>query len=187
MRIIEAGHFYQAKGPTTFSELGWGILEKMHSDGDKSLLFIDDVHTLNDVSTDEINLPAVSFSPKADFIVMESAMRDWGFKFLELLKELPKRKRARKYNGNGVWFCSGFPLTNEAGDPLCLLLDAGLTLYKQSLGCKTAINILPDFYQDEQERLLRLVKKAMPDFLLEVVFFNQKAHWQLQPKTLAED
>jgi len=63
-------------------------------------------------------------------------------------------------------------LTNNLGEPLCLLLDAGLTLYKQSLGFKHAVNILPSFYAKEQDALLRLVNKAMPNFQLEVLLFT---------------
>lgn len=172
MRILESGHYYAAKGPTIYSKIGWEILERSKLPSDQSLLFIDDTHSSEDAPKEELELPMIVFNPTADFVVNESAMNDWGLRFLDILRALPKRQRARKNNSSESWFCSGQRLTDDKGKPLCLLLDAGLTLYKRSLCFPQAVNILPYFYKEEQLILMRLVAKAMPDFKLTVMLFN---------------
>ena len=115
-------------------------------------------------------------------MVLESDMKPLAFEFLELLKTLPNSKKAKKRNGGKAWFCSGHALINDNGEPLCLLLDAGLTLYKQSLGFAEAVNILPYYYEEEQRALLRLVSKVMPDFRLEVILFDdEKNYHRIKP------
>lgn len=84
---------------------------------------------------------------------MESAVRPEAETILSILQQLPKKKRARQ-NGNGKWFVSGIPLTDDAGRPLCVLWDAGLTLRKQALGFEGGVNILPFFYEQEHEFLV---------------------------------
>ena len=183
MRLLEAGHYYATKGPTVFSKRGWEILENVSLADNKSLLFIDDVHTsMEDVNKEERDLPIIDFAPLADFTVLESAMREWAFQFLDMLKVLPKRSRAKQSKKNGVWFYADIPLTNKYGEPLCVLLDAGLTLFKQRVsGFNEAINILPFFYEKEQQNLLRLTAKAMPDFRLKVILFDENRHWLMEP------
>ena len=179
-RIIEAGHYYVAKGPTIWSLLGWSILEKIKKDGDKTLLFTDNVHTIADVSPLEVSLENVDFHPEPDFVVEEAAMAPLGLLILERLKKLPGRKRAKKTNGNRKWYCSGFPITNGDGKPTCVLLDAGLTLFKKELGFSEGVNILPYFYAEQQKQLLRLIEKAMPDFQLRVILYDQSGkRWTL--------
>lgn len=172
MRILEGGHFYASKGPTPHASMGWQILEDFREGGDKTMLFIDDVHLMDDVPEQEIGLPVIEFSPQADFVVMESQMSNWGLQVLERLKQLPRKSRAKPMNGNGAWFCSGSKLTANDGKPLCLLLDVGLTLYKQHLGFNHGVNVLPSFWEAEQRALLKLVNKAMPDFHLDVFLFT---------------
>ncbi len=172
MRIIEAGHYYEAKGPTKFSVIGWNIMQKMVFNGDKNMLFIDDFHDWDCVPEQEKKLPTVKFTPEADFFVLESELQEEAQEVLERLKSLSKRKKA-KQDKTGKWHCSGFPLTDESGTPNCVLLDAGLTLHKRELGFKRGINILPKHYQDEQERLFRIINKVIPDFYLKVILYNQ--------------
>jgi hypothetical protein len=170
MRIIEAGHYYSAKGPTLWSLVGWRIMSSICSDRDKSMLFIDDIHSLEDVSPEEAVLLQVEFNPKPDFTVLESAVTAKAWEALDILKVLPSRRRARINAGR--WYCSGFPLTTSSGTPNCVLLDAGLTIFKRELGFQEGVNILPKFYEEQQGKLLRLVAKTLPDFHLQVVLFD---------------
>ncbi len=178
-RIVESGHFYLAKGPTTWSQVGQRVAREVWQPGDHSLLFVDDVHSIEDVNERERHLPVVNFDPMPDFHLRESEVFDDAFEALEILKGLPAKKRAR-FNGNGSrkWHCSGIPLTCHNGDPTCALLDVGLTLRKQRMGFKSALNILPAFYEEQQRGLLRLARRTMPDFLVEVVLFSAEGtYW----------
>lgn len=171
-RIIEAGHYYRAKGPTRWSEVGWEIMEKMRSSQDRSLLFIDDVHQLEDVSPLERDLPVNGFAPVTDFTVMESAMEQYALDALAILRVLPKKRKARQSRA-GRWHCSGFSITDNRERPLCVLLDLGLSLYKwRTLGFQRGINVVPCFYQEEQSQLNRLMAKVMPNFSLEVMLYD---------------
>ena len=164
-----------------WSVVGWKGMEGMRHPGDKSMLFIDDVHDLRNVSQDEVLLPKVEFSPNADLIVRESEVVAKAWEFLELLKKLPRKRRAR--NNSGRWYCSGFPLMTRSGTPDCVLLDAGLTLLKSKLGFREAVNILPKFYEEQQVKLLRLVRKALPDFYLKVVLYDLEGNfWKMKDK-----
>lgn len=179
MRILEAGHYYSVKGPTMWAVVGWEIMLSMLAHGDKNMLFTDDVHGLNDVSPDEKPMSKVEFNPSADFVVLESAVVGKAWEFLELLKKLPKRRRARVNSGR--WHCSGFSLITKSGTPNCVLLDAGLTLLKSELGFREGINILPKFYEEQQRKLLRLVSKTLPDFHLRVVLYDLKGKfWEIK-------
>jgi hypothetical protein len=171
--ILESGHFYSVKGPTQWSRIGWRILNTLKKNGDKTMLFIDDIHQMMDVHEQERHLPCIPFDPKPDFSVKESEVSWYAFQVLEILKNLPKRKKAR-LNGADArkWHCSGIPLTHANGNPTCILLDVGLTLMKQNIGFVKAVNILPLFYKEQQRGVLRLVEKAMPDFHLEVILFS---------------
>jgi hypothetical protein len=180
-KILEAGHYYLAKGPTLVAVAGWNILEKIRTPEDQTLLFIDDVHSIEDVHEEERDLSIISgFYPSVDYQVKESAVRVHALEVLEMLKALSNGKRA-KQNGSGKWFCSGFPITDEEGNPLCVLLDAGLTLFKRQQGFKEGINILPYFYQSEQEQMLRVIRKALPDFSMKVILFDLSGkQWEMQ-------
>ncbi len=177
--IWEAGHYYKAKGPTEWSVAGWSILAQFSQPHEGRLLFIDDVHTLDDVHEHERGLSTIPFEPAPEptHIITESAVRESAFEALNVLKQLPKRKRARISGGR--WRCSGFPLTSVDGTPLCLFYDLGLTWYKRQLGFTRAINVVPQFYEEEQRRLLRLVRKAMPDFDLTVIVHCKQGSWRI--------
>ena len=171
-RVWEAGHFYRAKGPTVWSKAGWDVLKQHAPSTDARMLFEDDVHTLEDVSNWERSLDTVHFDPDPEptHVVMESAALESAHIALSKLVALPRSRRARKYQG--MWICSGLPLTNRDGQALCLLYDLGLTWLKRDMGYSHAVNILPHFYENEQRRLLRLVRKAMPDFDLRVILHD---------------
>lgn len=178
-RIIEAGHYYKSKGATQMSIIGWDILKKIKQPNDKTSLLIDDVHALADLHHNERNLSVTkNFNHDADYILMESEMKTTALDILEILKNLPKRKKATL--NNGKWFCSGFPITDNQGNPLCVLLDTGLTLTKKRMGFNKGVNILPFYYEEEQRRLLRLIKKTIPDFKLSIILFNDKGeYWEM--------
>lgn len=182
MYILEGGHYYKALGPTRWSLIGWRILESMKNSQDKTMLFIDDVHDIACVGKEERNLVVEEFSPepKPDFVIMESCIYEEAEIVLERLKGLPKKKRAR-IGSDGKWFVSGFPLTQQDGFPLCVLLDAGLTLRKYMLGFTQGINILPCFYEEEQKNLLRILSKVIPDFSLQVILYDLEGNiWNLE-------
>lgn len=181
-KLLEAGHYYLAKGPTEYSRVGWEILKALQCAGDKTLLFLDDIHERSDVHVEEIDLPVVeAFTPVADHTIFESEVAAEAFEILEILCGLPKAKRARR-NGEDRWFCSGFPITNSFGNPLCVLLDAGLTLKKMRLGFSDHVNILPYFYAEQQRQVLKLVAKALPACSTRVVLYKLDGTcWDMQP------
>jgi len=170
-RIVEAGHYYSAHGPTKWAEVGWRILLETRREEDASLLLIDNLHPIGDVSEHERRLPVESgYESRADYVIMEADLIFRGEDALSVLKTLHKRKRARQKSG--AWFCSGFPITNQRGEPTCVLLDAALTVLKHDLGFNHAVNILPYYYEEEQRDLLRLVAKLLPGFRLDVILFD---------------
>ncbi|OGY81016.1 MAG: hypothetical protein A3E60_03375 [Candidatus Kerfeldbacteria bacterium RIFCSPHIGHO2_12_FULL_42_13] len=176
-RILEAGHYYCAKGPTQWAKVGWEIAKELAHNGDKTMLFIDDVHDISNVSVYEVDMPVISLGDcRPHYTIRESEVESQGLQILEQLKNIPSKKRRAELQGT-VWYCSGAALTNGKGKPSCVLLDAGLSLVKQQFGFQSGINILPEFYQDQQEKLLRIVKKALPDFQLQVILYDLDGKW----------
>ena len=183
MRILEAGHYYVAKGPTIWSLRGWEVLSKLRQSDDKTLLFIDDVHDIDDVVDEERDLSTENFNPEADFTVLESAVGLEADLIINALKLLPNGKGLKR-NGEGRLFVSGIPLTVPGGFPSCVLLDAGLTWRKRALGFDEGVNILPYFYERQQKNLLRVVRKAIPDFRLRVILFDRVGNfWDMPADT----
>ncbi|OHB18919.1 MAG: hypothetical protein A2666_05520 [Parcubacteria group bacterium RIFCSPHIGHO2_01_FULL_47_10b] len=171
-RIIEAGHYYQAKGPTEYARRGWELLQSARRNGDKSMLFIDDVHTMEDVHHEERELEVVAFRPDADYVLREADVREEAEQVFQLLMSLSKRHRPRKRDEN--WVLNGnIRLKHPNGEPTCVLLDAGLSLKKMQLGFRSGINILPVFYRRQQESLQVILRKALPCFQLETMLFDQ--------------
>jgi hypothetical protein len=170
--IWEAGHYYHAKGPTVWSAVGWRVMAKLAHRSEARMLFVDDVHPETSVHHRERGLDRIMFNPipKPTHLALESGMLEHGKVALEHLKKLPKRRKARKIGGR--WHCSGFPLEGSSGQPLCLFFDLGLTWHKRQLGFHRAVNVVPEYYAEEQRRLVRLVKKAMPDFQLIVLLHD---------------
>ena len=181
--VLEAGHFYESKGPTELARRGWQILTDIARPPDARLLFVDDVHPLHDVSEDERSLPVISFAPAPEptHVVTESSVLPDAYSALEKLSLLPRRKRARKSGSTKVMRCSGHALINGDGTPLCLFYDLGLTWRKYLLGYRRGINILPVSYAQEQKRLLKIVRKALPDFRLDVILYDLEGrYWRLE-------
>jgi len=175
--IWEAGHYYEAKGPTIWASLGWDVMQGLMnpSRNAHSMLFIDDVHPIGEVSSHERDMPCVQFNPlpAPEHIVLESEVKDETADVLERLKLLPRRRRARWTWNPSRWSCSGFSLTNTKEEPLCLLYDLALTLRKYNLGYRRGINVLPEFYASQQRPLLQIANKLLPDFTLSTVLFNK--------------
>ncbi|MFA7309840.1 MAG: hypothetical protein WC050_02945 [Candidatus Paceibacterota bacterium] len=176
--IYEGGHYYLAKGPTPWSATGWNVMCGLARKRDARMLFIDDVHPVENVHEHERHLKCINFrpTPGPTHLAAESAMLSHAHEALKVLRSLPKRRRARKIQGR--WHCSGFPLEGISGRPLCLFFDLGLTWYKRLLGFDRAVNVVPEFYADEQRRLVRLAKKAMPDFELRVILHDAQGSWR---------
>ncbi len=180
--IWEAGHYYGAKGPTVWTLQGWNILANLAQPNEPRMLFVDDVHPLDQLHPLEREAPIVPFDPRPEptHRLTESAMRTNALLALDRLQQMPRRRRARKSGGR--WSCAGFPLTTTAGDPLCLLFDLGLTYHKHELGFVRGVNILPSFYEQQQRRLQSLTRRLLPDFQLDVVLFDEQGrHWFLNP------
>jgi hypothetical protein len=142
------------------------------------MLFVDNVHDADTVNERERALQRVvfDFEPEPDFVITESSMLEHAEHALESLKQLPRRRRARKIRD--AWHCSGFPLQSSVGRPLCLFFDLGLTWYKRQLGFTHAVNIVPEFYEDEQRRLVHLARKAIPDLVLEIILHDELGNWK---------
>jgi hypothetical protein len=176
--LWEAAHYYVAKGPTIWSQTGWSVMSSLAHESDSRMLFLDDVHPTTNVHPHERSLERIVFEPQPEptHIALESKMLACAHEVLEVLKRLPRRQRARKIGG--VWHCSGFPLQGRDGRPLCLFFDLGLTWHKRKLGFKRAVNVVPEFYAEEQRRLVRLVSKAMPDFEFSVILHDIHGDWR---------
>ena len=165
-RLIEAGHYYQAKGPTEWSLASWEIAQSMKQDGDALMLFIDDVHRLSEIHQAESLLPVVGFGFTADHTVLESSMTSPAMGVLKDLQafsgadcsdRFKKSDRVRQ-DKDDRWRFKGHLLTHKKDEAACLLIDAALTLHKVRLGFTRLVNILPVYYKSEQEILIKLIK-----------------------------
>lgn len=184
--LYEGGHFYASHGPTLWSKVGWELVSQLRQPGDHTTLLIDDVHPKSLLNAQETNLPVLKeFHPDPCFTVKESEMAGMGMEVLEMLKQLQvgRRHRALHRGQPKRWMCSGFPLTTPPnghinGDPLCLLYDLGLTLFKYRLGFRTTVNVLPAFYESEQYGLIKIARKIMSDLELAVVLYDLDGSWR---------
>lgn len=173
--LIEAGHYYTAKGPTQWSEIGARIAQERKLVSDKTMLFIDDMHDLSQVREQERLEPVVSIDHYLfDYTIYESEMIHPAKKLVEYLLQLPKSKRA-KQNEDGRCFCSGFPITKTGGEPLCVLLDVALTKRKYEMGFQKIVNILPYYYEEEQQHTAQILRKVINDenFEFTTLFFEK--------------
>src|SRR5574343_667383 len=157
LRIIEAGHYYAAYGPTIWSQIGVDIIGQIRCITDKTMLFIDDVHPVANVSHFEKEESIIDLDYRPDYTVMESDMVKPATDLLEKLLSLPSKKRAHLNNKDGKYYISGFAITNKESKPLCVLLDAALTVHKYNMGFNHIINVLPDYYEHEQEHLVKIL------------------------------
>ena len=179
--VWEGGHYYQAKGPTRWSHEGWQLIARLAEPHESRMLFVDDVHTLEQMHQSELEQCPHEFVPipEPTHTVTESSVHGKAFEALERLKCLPKRYRAEQ-EGTGAWSCAGFQLTKKDGHtPLCLLYDLGLTLHKWELGFMHGINVLPSFYELEQKRLMKLAQRMLSDFHLDVVLYELEGPWRV--------
>ena len=183
--LWEGGHYYESKGPTRLSSIGWNILVQLRrSQGGHTMIMVDDVHKIELVHPLEKALETIAFIPNLEpcFLVKESTMVGPGLAILERLKGLPRRNRARLTMQPRRWCCSGYALTtpNDSGphEPLCLLYDLGLTWHKYQLGFRLAVNVLPEFYLTEQKALMRIARKIMPDMDLRAVLYDLDGNWR---------
>ncbi len=173
--LIEAGHYYQSYGPTFWSNLGVAISKKISSKNDHSMLFVDDVHPLENVSRHEVIHPVVPLIFDPDHTTLESSMIPLAHELQRKLMQLPKKLRPELNKKNGKYFMSGFPITHPDGRPTCVLLDAALSMHKYHLGYKRNFNVLPLFYEEEQHNLTKIFKRIFPsDFELQTILFNEK-------------
>ncbi len=176
--LWEAGHYYEAKGPTAWSLAGWKVMAELAHKDDARMLFVDDVHSGMDVHERERDLERIEFDPRPEptHLAVESAMLSHAHAALGVLDRLPKRQRPRI--SSGALHCSGYPLISRNGRPLCLLYDLGLTWHKREMGFASVVNVVPEFYVSEQRGLIRLVEKAMPDLDLRVITHDIDGRWQ---------
>lgn len=171
--LFEAGHYYEVKGPTVWSRLGVELTHSIKSDSDATMLFIDDVHPITNVSPHEIHHPVVTLDFNPDHIIYESEMFPMAQDLLLELQKLSNKKRAVKSNTTGQYFISGFPITHPDGRPLCVLLDAALSRKKYQMGFKNIVNVLPFYYGGQQQNLNKILQKIMPeDFSISTIFFD---------------
>lgn len=186
--VWEAGHYYAAKGPTVWAQVGWDILTELAAPDDARLLFVDDVHGMDEVGEYERELDVIEFvpDPSPTYVVTESSVLEDAYETLERLAGLSRRKRARKSGSARVWRCSGHSLTRPDGTPLCLLYDLGLIARKWALGYTRVVNILPASYEIEQRRLTQIARKAFPDLVIDVVLYEEDGSWRwMVPPVLA--
>ncbi|MBU6323187.1 hypothetical protein KGQ55_00685 [Patescibacteria group bacterium] len=176
--VWEAGHYYAVKGATEWSRVGWELLERLAHPEAARLLFIDDVHELDEVGTHERDNPRIDFNPSSTHTVMESEVLDDAYEVLEPLMRLPKRKRVRYSANKKTWRCSGHLLIRDDSIPTCLFYDLGLTVRKCLLGYRSAVNILPKAYELQQRRLRKVVNKALPGFGLTVILHDLDGNWE---------
>jgi hypothetical protein len=183
-RLIEAGHYYAAHGPTIWAVRGWRHLEVMSQSDDRSMLFVDNLHGIEDVPEEEKGLDILTFSPRADYRALELSgeINDAAEEVFHLLQTPGEQKRVkiRRRRSDQAWMLNGqigMVLKWPDGQPTCVLLDAGLSLYKRRLGFTRGVNILPAHYAGEQDKLLRLVELVIPDFQLDVMLFDMERIW----------
>lgn len=205
--LIEAGHYYSSWGPTIMTELGLQIatqIPPVFGDLPQIMQFVDDIHESKVLGEKEreyqpIQEPMYPIEP--DITFLESTAANYAPYILDaVLREtmnpdgkpaLSKKLRATA-NGSGIHM-SDFHLTNSEGTPSCVLLDAGLTFWKAvHNGAKGCINVLPHWYEGEQQQLHELTTRAFSvmseDFpeltgfqLITILFDEDGNYWVMQP------
>lgn len=175
--LFEAGHYYQSKGPTQWSHTGLALAKELAQPKDSLMLFVDDVHPIENVWPHEVSLPVINLDHSHfNHVVYESAMTNHTKEVLDILLGLSRKHRAKTHNGQ--YFCSGFPLTDKDGKPLCVLLDLTLTVQKlRDYGVSRIVNILPIWYEEEQSHLDRLLHKVVETpYQFDVLLYNRHGH-----------
>jgi hypothetical protein len=200
--LIEAGHYYAIKGLTKYSRIGKKICDNIKTENDITMLFIDDVHGLQDMFPEEREAEHVMWEtfPDSSLTVghrsmtegMKQDFDDWqnfpyekehekGFtsviKESELVKEteLVLSRLGKVKTSKGGKYFSGIKLFHENNFPTCVMLDVCLTLKKKEVyGCNRVINILPEFYLPQQEKTRRVISKILPEIKLEIILFESE-------------
>ncbi len=201
--LIEAGHYYAVKGITKYSLIGKKICDKIKNSNDITMLFIDDVHGLQDMFAAEREAEHVMWEDAPEDTMwscigrggsesMKKEINDWktfpyekehekGFDIVihesTLIKEAETVLHSIekiKTSKTGKYF-SGIKLFHENNFPTCVMLDVCLTLKKKELsGCDRIVNILPEFYLSQQEKTIQVVSKILPGITMEVILFTSK-------------
>jgi len=135
---------------------------------EKAYYIIEQVNINNWV---EIDINETIIDP--NHILLESEMSDYTNKVIDILHKLPKRKKVRFRNWKW-WFCSNIKVIHANSTPTCVWYDLWLTLLKEELWFKKAINVLPISYEEQQACLKRIYKKVNPEFSIEQIYHNQK-------------
>ena len=199
--IIEGWHFYTSEWFSKESALGWNITSKLCNDLQAdSMLFIDDVHPPTNSCIELISLQvdiSQSISDISEFamgiieqinskwsitdtstyvisphhIALESEMWKYTQDVIEILTGLPKKKRYKFREGKG-WFCSNTKMLDINNKPTCVWYEVWLSYFKDKiLGYDSAINVLPEWYLNQQIATSRIYEKVNSDFLLEQKYY----------------
>jgi hypothetical protein len=181
--LVEAGHYYQCKGVTTYSYTGREICYKIKKVGDKTMLFIDNVHNkfemfdqernIEDIPTDNKMTFAKAFHRGFDFIIKESELLDDVDRIFDFIKRFGKVKHSK----TGKYF-SGIKLFHANNYPTCVMLDVCLTFRKRGLGYSHLINILPEFYLPQQQQLKKIISRILPEIKFEVLLFSSEESYR---------
>lgn len=116
-----------------------------------------------------LDVPITELLP--NFIVLESQMREYAIKTIEILEWLSRKKRYKFREWKG-WFCSEQKLLDANWVPTCIGYDVWLTYFKDTvLWFDWWINILSEVYQEQQSWVTRVYQKVNPDFKLWQLYY----------------
>lgn len=132
--------------------------ELRSSISDKTEKLIDQINQNDFVSQDS---EVITLSP--NHILLESEMLEYTLDVIEILKDLPRRKRIRFRDGKWA-FCSNVKVLHPDGTPTCVWFDLWLTLLKQKQWFEAALNVLPATYYPQQAAVSRIYQKVDPNF-----------------------
>lgn len=156
---VEAGHYYQAIGPTLLSAVGWKIGQEIIQPNNKSLLLIDDIHPTNPFDHTDV-IDNWNPEPYPDIIVYESETIAIAFDILVLAN---KHNMVKSHKGKNMFKSGFFPLQLESGQFTCSLLDYALSVMKWgTFDLDYFVNVLPESYQHQQSQLYRLADSLNP-------------------------
>jgi len=143
------------------SYLQWNISDKAHH-------IIEETNKNPQVTIDQV---ATTIIP--NHILLESEMTKYTEQAIELLRNLPRRKKVRFRDGKWA-FCSNIKIIHPDSTPTCVWYDLWLTLFKQQSWFDEVINVLPSSYEEQQASLKRIYKKIDPNFPITQIYYNNK-------------
>lgn len=127
------------------------------------------IEQVNQNSRVTLDVPIIELSP--DFIVLESQMREYAIRTIEILEWLSRKKRY-KFREWKWWFCSEQKLLDAHGVPTCIGYDVWLTYFKDTvLWFDWWVNVLSKVYEGQQEGVTRVYNKINPDFKLWQLYY----------------